>query len=200
MENKIIAFIIASLIGGSIFGFSLAIIIYTPQIRDAHEEIDLLTYKLELAESDEPVSSSLGQGAAPDFTIIDIDGNNLTLGDMRGKVVFLDFMATWCGPCQAAMPTLVQLFEEMGEQIVMISISIDPSSDSREVLSHWRDQWNADWAHARDLTNPPLVWQYWVRMIPTYVLIDQNGNIQYRHIGRVSLEILKMELSSLLEI
>ena len=118
---------------------------------------------------------------------------------MRGKVVLLDFMATWCGPCQAAMPSLVKLFEDMGDQIEMISISIDPSYDSRETLSRWREQWNADWAHARDIANPPLARQYWIRIIPTYVIIDQNGNIQYRHIGSVSLNLLKKEITSLLE-
>jgi thiol-disulfide isomerase/thioredoxin len=199
MENKIVTLIFVAIVGGSILGFSFAYLIYTPQINDAREEIDILTDKLELAASDEPISSSMGQGPASNFSLIDIDGNNITLSDMRGKVVLLDFMATWCGPCQAAMPSLVKLFENMGDQIELISISIDPSSDTREVLSSWRDQWGAEWVHVRDLASPPLVWQYWIRMIPTYVIIDQNGNIQYRHIGFVSLDILEMELSSLLE-
>ena len=130
---------------------------------------------------------------------MDLDGNNFTLSDKRGQIVLLDFMATWCGPCRAAMPDLVKLYEEMRDQVVMISISIAPSIDSQEVLSNWRDQWGANWIHARDLARPPIGQQYWIRAIPTYVIIDQNGNIQHRHIGSVPLKVLRSELLSLLD-
>jgi cytochrome oxidase Cu insertion factor (SCO1/SenC/PrrC family) len=197
IENKVFAVIIIALIGGSVIGFTGAYFYFSPQLRNARLEIDNLKKKLDSGVSDE-LTESTGRGEAPDFSLIDLDGKNFTLSEMRGKVVLLDFMATWCGPCQAAMPDLVKLYEERGDEVVMISISIDPSFDTDEVLSSWRDQWGANWIHARDLADPPVGQLYFVRAIPTYVIIDQFGNIQYRHIGSVHLNILRSELSSLI--
>ncbi len=204
MDKRILATIIIALVGGSIIGFSGAYLFYSPQLKDTRLEIDNLSKKLELATTDEPATdepatASTGQGEAPDFTLMDLDGNNFTLSDKRGQIVLLDFMATWCGPCKAAMPDLVKLYEEKSDQVVMISISVDPLFDSHEVLSRWRDQWGADWIHTIDLAKPPLAQKYWISAIPTYVIIDQNGNIQHRHVGSVPLNVLRSELSSLLD-
>jgi cytochrome oxidase Cu insertion factor (SCO1/SenC/PrrC family) len=199
MDYKILASILVILLGGSIIGLSGAYLFYSPQLKDARIEIDYLSKKLELEATDEQTTASTGQDKAPDFTLIDLDGNIFTLSDKTGQIVLLDFMATWCGPCQAAMPDLVKLYEEFGDKVVMISISVDPSFDTDEVLSGWRDQWGASWIHARDLADPPAGQLYWVRAIPTYVIIDQFGNIQYRHIGSISLSVLRSELSALIE-
>jgi cytochrome oxidase Cu insertion factor (SCO1/SenC/PrrC family) len=198
MEKRVLIAFIILFLAGSITGFGGAYFYFMPQLRDANIEIDNLNRKLDLAAPDEPTASDVKE-QAPDFNLIDLDENNFTLSDMKGKVILLDFMATWCGPCQASMPDLVELFEEMGDQIVMVSISIDPVFDSKEVLSSWRDQWNANWIHLRDEADPPVGQQYWIRAIPTYVIIDIHGNIQHRHIGIVPLNVLKSELLSLLD-
>jgi thiol-disulfide isomerase/thioredoxin len=150
-------FVLHTLLGGSIIGLSGAYLFYSPQLKDARIEIDYLSKKLELEATDEQTTASTGQDKAPDFTLIDLDGNIFTLSDKTGQIVLLDFMATWCGPCQAAMPDLVKLYEEFGDKVVMISISVDPSFDTDEVLSGWRDQWGASWIHARDLADPPWI-------------------------------------------
>jgi len=67
MDNKIVILIVVALVGGSIFGFTGAYFFYFPQLKYARQEIDILTTKLELALPDEPISSSTGQGAAPDL-------------------------------------------------------------------------------------------------------------------------------------
>jgi thiol-disulfide isomerase/thioredoxin len=132
-----------------------------------------------------------------DFSIPDIEGNTVTLSDYSGEVVVLDFMATWCGPCKAAMPGLVSIYNELGDQFVMISITVDPSYDTVPVLEDWMETYGATWIHTRDLADPPVTQQFEVSLIPTYVIMDRKGEIRYRH-GPVSELKLKTEILSLI--
>jgi thiol-disulfide isomerase/thioredoxin len=132
-----------------------------------------------------------------DFTILDIDMNPVSLSALRGEVVVLDFMATWCGPCKAAMRDLVSLYNDIGDQFVMISITVDPSYDTAPVLREWMGRYGATWIHARDLADPPVTQQFEVTGIPTYVIFDRKGDIRFRHVGPVSELTLKTEILSL---
>ncbi len=133
-----------------------------------------------------------------DFSIPDIDGNTVTLSDYGGEVVVLDFMATWCGPCKAAMPGLVSIYNELGDEFVMISISVDPTFDTVPVLEEWMETYGATWTHTRDLADPPVTQQFEVTFIPTYVIIDRKGEIRFRH-GPVSELKLRTEILSLID-
>jgi thiol-disulfide isomerase/thioredoxin len=132
-----------------------------------------------------------------DFTIPDIDGNTVTLSDYSDEVVVLDFMATWCGPCRFAMRDLVSLHDDIGDQFVMISITVDPNFDTIPVLREWIENYNSTWIHARDLADPPVTQQFSVTEIPTYVILDREGKIRFRHVGPVSALKLKTEILSL---
>jgi thiol-disulfide isomerase/thioredoxin len=137
------------------------------------------------------------QGEEMDFSIPDIDGNTVTLSDYSDEVVVLDFMATWCGPCRFAMRDLVSVHNDIGDQFVLISISVDPNFDTVQVLRGWVENYNATWIHARDLADPPLLQQFSVAEIPTYVILDREGKIRFRHVGPVSEIKLKTEILSL---
>ena len=132
-----------------------------------------------------------------DFSIPDIDGNTVTLSDYDGQVVVLDFMGTWCGLCRAAMLDLVPLYNDIGDQFVLISISIEPNFDTVSVLRAWAEEYAATWIHARDLADPPVTQQFGVFDPPTYVILDRNGEIWFRHVGPVSALKLKTKIISL---
>lgn len=132
-----------------------------------------------------------------DFSIPDIDGNTVTLGDYSGEVVVLDFMATWCGPCRAAMRDLVSVHSDIGDQFALISISVDPNFDTAPILRDWIEEFDATWIHARDLADPPVTQRFGVSKIPTYVILDRDGEIRFRHVGPVSALKLKTEILSL---
>ena len=132
-----------------------------------------------------------------DFSIPDIDGNTVTLSDYSGEVVVLDFMATWCGPCRFAMQDLVAAYNDIGDQFVLISITVDANYDTDSVLREWMEYYNATWTHARDLADPPVMQQFNILEIPTYVIIDRDGEIRFRHVGPVSALQLKTEILSL---
>jgi len=65
---------------------------------------------------------------APDFTLIDIEGNTFKLSNQFGKVVLLDFFATWCGPCKTMIPILQELREDFNS-IIILSIDVDAAED-----------------------------------------------------------------------
>jgi thiol-disulfide isomerase/thioredoxin len=132
-----------------------------------------------------------------DFSIPDIDGNTVTLSDYDGEVVVLDFMATWCGPCRVAMRDLLSVHNDIGNQFVLISISVDPNFDTVPVLRAWAGEYYATWIHARDLADPPVTQQFGISEIPTYVILDRDGEIRFRHVGPVSALKLKTEILSL---
>lgn len=157
------------------------------------EELARLTGEIDLPIQVRP------WGNAPDFTLIDLDGNPFKLSDFGGRVILLDFMATWCGPCRSSMPGLVALHEEVGEEVVMISIGVDPVYDNEERLREWVNEWGAEWIHVRDLADPPLMQLYGVTGIPTYVIVDKNGDIRFRHVGLTSGAMLMAEFLYLSE-
>jgi len=131
-------------------------------------------------------------GLAPDFTLTDIDGNTFSLSDFQGKVVILDFFATWCGPCVAEIPHLRSLQEEFGEDLIIISISISPSSDTVEKLQQFRQEHEIDWIVARDTIG--MNDGYDVQIVPTLVILDQEGYIQYRHVDFTDESVLREEI------
>ena len=66
--------------------------------------------------------------AAPDFTLVSLDGKNMRLSDLRGKAVLLNFWATWCGPCKIEMPWFVELQNEYGSQgLQIVGVAMDDS-------------------------------------------------------------------------
>ena len=87
---------------------------------------------------------------ATDFSLSNLDGNPFKLSDFRGRVVVIDFMATWCGPCRMAMPNYGTIWEEYGETIVIMSIDIDPNESEQTLRKFFQEFPYATWIWARD--------------------------------------------------
>jgi thiol-disulfide isomerase/thioredoxin len=117
---------------------------------------------------------------APDAVLETLDGDHIWVSRLKGKVVLLDFWASWCGPCLAALPTLKKLGQsDGGRPFVLVSISGDRNGTKLRdfVASHdlgWTQCWDGN-ADAQRL--------FRVRSYPTYFLIDATGRIRYRAAG-----------------
>lgn len=112
---------------------------------------------------------------APDFSIEDIDGNEFTLSDHRGKVVLIDFMKTQCAYCKDLMYDLVVIRENYTEQeLVMISISAS-EYDTVEDMRDYKHTYGGTWTFAKD--DQDLVSIYDITAVPTDYIVDVNGCI-----------------------
>ena len=133
---------------------------------------------------------------APDFTLNDTSGNTFALSDYEGHVVILDFMATWCGPCKVEISHLNGVNERFEDEIVIISISVDPYYDTNARLRTFMDQYDINWTMARDMANVTI--SYAVRVVPTLIIVNGSGYVRYRHDGVTGESQLSQEIEVLL--
>lgn len=111
---------------------------------------------------------------APLFELTDLSGKKISLAAMKGKVVFLDFWATWCPPCVMSVPEVEKLVEEyQGKNLVVLSISMDSSEEpvKRFMAAHRMTN------RVAMAGNSGVDVQYNIQGIPAYFIVDQKGNI-----------------------
>ena len=141
---------------------------------------------------------SLPGKVSPDFTAVDIDGNEYTLADFRGKYVYIDMWATWCGPCKREMPYLKALEEEFADaQIVFLGLSIDKDKEAWEKM-----------VRSGELTGVQLYLgtqskfqeAYEIDGIPRFILLDKDGRIISNDMTRPSEDATAETLRNLNEI
>ena len=112
---------------------------------------------------------------APAFSAPDLDGHPIELAQLRGRVVLLDFWASWCGPCRASLPELRRLHERFSSRgLVVLGINLDhDEAAARAAIRQDRLTWPQLWgAHVSDIAA-----SYGASGIPTFVLIDQQGRV-----------------------
>jgi len=112
---------------------------------------------------------------APNFKLNTLDGTTVELNKLRGKPVFIDFWATWCGPCRRALPHTQKLAEKYGKDAHILAINLreDPETVRQFVESN-----NYTFTVLID-TDGSVAADYRVRGIPHFVLIDARGKIQF---------------------
>lgn len=117
---------------------------------------------------------------APDFTLKTIDDQEINLSQLKGKVVLLDFWATWCGPCRESIPHLVHLYKTYrGNGFEMIGISLD-KGDPQVVRNFAKSM---DIPYPIVIAPENVIRNYKVTKIPTSFLIDKEGRIRESIIG-----------------
>jgi thiol-disulfide isomerase/thioredoxin len=124
---------------------------------------------------------------APAFAVTTIDGQHLSLDDLKGKVVLIDFWATWCGPCREALPHMRSIARNFqGQPLVVLSVSLDSNEQKwKEYIA--RNEMT--WMHYRDggFTGP-ISKMFGVESIPHTFTIDADGVLQDEQIGDASIE------------
>jgi cytochrome c biogenesis protein CcmG/thiol:disulfide interchange protein DsbE len=120
---------------------------------------------------------------APDFTLTDIKtGKPLNLHSLRGKVVLVDFWATWCGPCRMAIPHLIELQQEYrAKGLRVVGISLDQQGPA--VVKPFYKEWKMNYSVVVDDTGTVARDYGGIRSIPTALLIDKTGHITAGFIG-----------------
>lgn len=116
---------------------------------------------------------------APSFLLEDLDGNRVSLADQRGKIVLVDFWATWCGPCLQELPHIQRLHEEYGGRgLVVLAISTD--SQTEKVFPFVEKE---GYTFPVLYADSQVQGAYGVRGIPAVYLIDRQGVMRFQKVG-----------------
>jgi len=143
------------------------------------------------AESDIPEVGAI----APGFTLLDLSGAEVQLSDYRGKVLLLNFWATWCPPCQQEIPMFIKVYEEMKDQdFVVLAVSI---GEGKEKVSGFVSEKGMTFPVLLD-SSKGVARRYLVRAIPTSVVIGRDGVVQRIVVGMMRESQLRAELKDLL--
>jgi peroxiredoxin len=134
--------------------------------------------------------------AAPSFTLQDLSGKQVSLSDFRGKVVVLDFWATWCPPCVMEIPHFIELYEQYEAQgFAMVGISLD--RDGIGVVEAFASKYKINYPI---LMNDGRADKDYggITSIPTTFVIDRAGNIRQKYVGYREKDVFEADIKALL--
>jgi thiol-disulfide isomerase/thioredoxin len=130
-----------------------------------------------------------------DFVLRDMNNKPLNLADYKGKVVVLNFWATWCGPCKEEIPAFVELYDRYKDQgLVIVGVSID---DTPEQLQAFTREWKMQYPVAQMQSDIEDAYGPFYG-VPTSFFIARDGSICTKHLGPVSKEQFEREVKALL--
>jgi cytochrome c biogenesis protein CcmG/thiol:disulfide interchange protein DsbE len=134
---------------------------------------------------------------APEFSVKGLDGKPVNLASVRGKVVLLNFWATWCGPCRMEVPDLVALQTKYGDRLQVIGLVVDDEDEAavREFAKRYAINYPIAMA-----TNEMRIRFGGVPALPTSFIIDAQGRVVQKHIGLRDPVLYETEIRSLLQL
>jgi thiol-disulfide isomerase/thioredoxin len=133
--------------------------------------------------------------AAPEFKLDGLDGRPLNLAAARGKVVLLNFWATWCGPCRAEIPDLIALQQKYKDQLQIIGLTVDDDDEStiKQVVAESHINYPVA------MSSPEVRIQYGgISALPTSFVLDVQGRVVQKHEGLRDPELYEAEIRALL--
>ena len=195
MKKKLIVFIAAIVVGISIYTVNNY---NTSNAKAANES----TIKNDSAQSNsnktttEPtlIKPDFVKTKAIDFKLKDLEGKELSLSDLKGKKVFLNFWATWCPPCKAEMPEIEKLYQETkNSDLVIVAVEIgEPLSTVKPFIDS--NKYNFKVLLDSDQS---VAAKYNISSIPTSYFIDVDGNIVSKSVGGMNIDQMKASIKAL---
>lgn len=149
-----------------------------------------------MSDAEAENAAFIGKPARLDFTLKDMNGIDVSLASFKGKVILLNFWATWCGPCKAEIPALVELQTQYRDDLVVLGFSVD---DTVEKMKPYADEYQINYPLLVGLGREDVQDAYgplWG--IPVSVIIGRDGTIHQRHSGIASKEQFEQEIKAAL--
>ena len=155
---------------------------------------DALGTEIELGEE---IGLEKGQ-FAPDFTLYNIQGEPVTLSDLRGKKVVLNFWATWCPPCEAEMPHMQKYYEKYREtdNVEIVGVNVTYHREKIERVEQFLKSYDITFPIVLELEET-VSRQYELLTLPSTFMIDAEGKIQKTIVGPLDLDTLRENVTQL---
>jgi peroxiredoxin len=139
-------------------------------------------------------NSTMTYEKAQDFTLVDLEGNEVSLSDYKGKKVFLNFWATWCPPCKAEMPEIEKVYQESKDSdLVVLAVEIGEPLDT---VKTFIDNNGYNFKVLLDL-DQSVAASYGISAIPASFFIDEDGNIVDKRVGGMNYDEMKEYIAKL---
>ena len=120
-----------------------------------------------------------GAQPAPDFELVDVDGDNHRLSDYRGKPLIINFWATWCPPCREEMPSMNRAWSKVKDDVSMLAINVGEDEDTIFIFSA---DYPIDFPVLLDRSGD-VIRNWPVKGLPTTFVLDREGKIRYMAVG-----------------
>ena len=178
------------LLAGLLVGAGLAILIFKGfdlSRRDEVSELDAPIPGVALPES------AAVDSLAPDFELYNLDGETVKLSNLRGKIVLINFWATWCEPCKVEMPLFEERYQITGSDLEILAVNFDePEQEVRQFVDEFGLSFPVLLDPGAEVQN-----LYRIRGYPTTFVVNEEGIIQYHHIGLFTEDQLDQYLGQL---
>lgn len=139
-----------------------------------------------------PESIAVGN-PAPNFELSTLMGESMNLIEFRGKIVLINFWASWCEPCKVEMPFFEKIYQEPGSELEILAVNFD---ESPQIVSKFVDEFGLSFPILLD-PGGEVQNLYRVRGYPTTFVIDETGVVQFHHIGLFNEDQLRVYLDQL---
>ena len=149
----------------------------------------------ESAEATEPAAETEAPDySAPDFTVLDWEGNERKLSEFEGKPVILNFWASWCGPCKSEMPDFDKAYTAYGDKIHFLMVNVTGGRETVESAKAFIEEAGYSFPVYFDTTNE-AAYTYGASSIPLTYFIDANGDLVTYAMGALSADLLQTGIS-----
>jgi thiol-disulfide isomerase/thioredoxin len=130
---------------------------------------------------DRPQAAAAADRLATDFTLSDLDGNQVSLSHFSGRPAVVNFWATWCGPCKAELPHLIEAYQRERGEVIFLAISVE---EPRDIVRRFARENGMPFTILLD-ERGEVASDYRVKGIPTTFFISRDGEIVARYVGPI---------------
>ncbi|TVY02092.1 redoxin domain-containing protein [Cohnella terricola] len=133
---------------------------------------------------------------APNFKLLNLEGEEVELSDFIGKKVILNFWATWCPPCRAEMPHMEKIYSKNSDEVVVLAVNVTSSEKSSGDVQKFVEDFKLTFPVVMD-TDGNVSGKYLVYAYPTSLMIDSQGIIREVYLGAMNEDMMKKGISNM---